>query len=653
MTTAPAHPSLPQNDTPAQQAARKTQIDTSRTVYTWSDTVATLPGVPVAATVPFADEPTLEWGLVLIGILLGVARNQLAIKLSSVGKGELPPETAAEVAQQHARLEVIHTTALSIAATHAPTLAPGSNIIERGLVDLEIAATTVAAGSHLATIRSHAEELRDIIAMTDAERSAIGSSANNSATLDDYRALFDTLPMPSIGWTFVEDDVFAHLRVAGPNAVLIERVVTALPANFPLSADAYASVVNGDTLAAALAAGRLFLADYAALSILVDGEWDGLPKYVWQPMALFAVPPGGAALVPVAIQCGQDAATFPIFNPSPKASDRWGWEIAKYIVQVADGNYHELFVHLARTHLVIEAVAVATRRNLANVHPIWALLIPHFEGTLFINNEAAGSLIKAGGPIDHIFAGTISSSQLCAATARLEFDFNAHKLPANLAARGVDDISKLADYPYRDDALLVWAAIHDWAQQYVRIYYANDAAVTADTELAAWTASIEGEGKVKNFGPIASRDQLAEALTMILFTASAQHAAVNFPQKDVMSFAPAITGAGWAEAPAHQAGHSKTDWLAAMPPISLALEQLNVLTLLGSLHYRPLGDYRSNDFPYFPWFQDPQITGSGAALDRFKSALAEVETTIAARNAERMWPYPYLAPSLIPTSINI
>ena len=652
MSTAPAHPSLPQNDTPAQQAARAAQIATSRTVYSWSDTVPTLPGVPVAATVPFADEPTLEWGLILVGILLGVARNQLRIKLSSVAKGELPATTAAEIAQQQARLEVIRTTALSIAAKHAPTLAPGSNIIERGLVDLELAASTAEAAVHLSTLRGHAEELRDIIAMTDAERSAIGSSANDGATLEDYRALFDTLPMPSIGWTFVEDDVFAHLRVAGPNAVLIERV-TALPANFPLSANAYAAVINGDTLATALADGRLYLTDYAALSILVDGEWDGLPKYVWQPMALFAVPPGGDALVPVAIQCGQDATTHPIFTPTPKASDRWGWEIAKTIVQVADGNYHELFVHLARTHLVIEAVAVATRRNLANVHPIWTLLIPHFEGTLFINNEAAGSLIKAGGPIDHIFAGTISSSQLCAATARLEFDFNAHKLPANLSARGVDDVATLTDYPYRDDALLVWGAIHDWAQQYVRIYYANDDAVTADTELTAWTASIEGEGKVKNFGPIATRDDLAEALTMILFTASAQHAAVNFPQKDVMSFAPAITGAAWAEAPAHQSGHSKSDWLAAMPPISLALEQLNVLTLLGSLHYRPLGDYRSNDFPYSPWFQDPQINGSGAALDRFKSALATVETTIASRNAERLWPYPYLQPSLIPTSINI
>jgi arachidonate 15-lipoxygenase len=90
-----------------------------------------------------------------------------------------------------------------------------------------------------------------------------------------------------------------------------------------------------------------------------------------------------------------------------------------------------------------------------------------------------------------------------------------------------------------------------------------------------------------------------------------------------------------------------------MPPLSLALEQLNTLYLLGSLHYRALGDYRSNDFPYEPWFRDPAITAADCALPRFQAMLQSVEDDIAQRNAERMWPYPYLLPSLIPTSINI
>lgn len=48
--------------------------------------------------------------------------------------------------------------------------------------------------------------------------------------------------------------------------------VATLPANFPLTEAAYASVVNGDTLAAALAEGRLFLLDYAVFGALDPGS---------------------------------------------------------------------------------------------------------------------------------------------------------------------------------------------------------------------------------------------------------------------------------------------------------------------------------------------------------------------------------------------
>jgi len=143
---------------------------------------------------------------------------------------------------------------------------------------------------------------------------------------------------------------------------------------------------------------------------------------------------------------------------------------------------------------VIETVAVATHRHLAEAHPLWALLVPHFEGTMFINYEAATSLITAGGPIDRIFGGTIASSQQMAAGARFSFDFNERMLPNDLKARGVDDAGKLPDYPYRDDALLVWQAIHEWVKGYVGLYYADDTAVAADTELLAWVPQSRARG---------------------------------------------------------------------------------------------------------------------------------------------------------------
>lgn len=171
--------------------------------------------------------------------------------------------------------------------------------------------------------------------------------------------------------------------------------------------------------------------------------------------------------------------------------------------------------------------------------------------------------------------------------------------------------------------------------------------------MAQWATSIASEGHIIGFKPITSRAQLTDVCTMIIFTASAQHAAVNFPQRTIMTFAPAVTGAGWTAAPTGQTGHDKGEWLDYMPPMSLALEQLSSLFLLGSVYYRPLGDYRTNRLPYENWFQDPAITGTEGPLARFQACLRAVEGRIIARNAKRMHPYVYLQPSQIPTSTNI
>lgn len=641
-----ADPTLPQDDTPAQQAARAAQLTATQAVYIWTTDIPTLPGVPLATDVPKNDEPTIAWFVILIGVGLDIVRNALTVKLGGVDKGELDtPRAQYEAAL--AECDAIEASTAKIAAEHGAH--GGGNIFERIVGEVETAVAAAERDVHVALLKGYKDRLEELMKIDE----AAGLGSKTPRSIEAYRALFATLAVPGVSYMFQDDSEFARLRVQGPNCMLIGAVGDALPANFPLSAAKYAAVVNGDTLAAALADGRLFMLDYAPLAVIDPGTYGTEAKYIWQPMALFAVPPGGSSLVPVAIQCGQDPADYPIFTPSPVADKLWGWEMAKFVVQVSDGNYHELFTHLARTHLVIEGFAVATHRHLAEVHPVWALLVPHFEGTLFINEAAATSLIAANGPIDHIFAGTIASSQMAAVDARLAFDFYGKMPRTDFAARGVGVDSALADYPYRDDALLVWDAIHEWARQYVDLYYAQDADVVADTELTAWAACLAGEAKIKGFGPVTTRAQLAEVCAMVMFTASAQHAAVNFPQKDIMAFAPAVTGAGWQAAPNGQRGHDKTGWLAMMPPMALALEQLNVLELLGSVHYRPLGDYRSNAFPYPLWFQDPRVTGAEGPLAWFQAALQGVEAEIVARNAERMQPYPYLQPSLIPTSINI
>ncbi len=623
------NPSLPQNDSPASQQLRAKQLIDAKREYTWSNQVVNLVGVPMSTAVPAADQPTLEWHALVTEAMIEVGKNLLATRVNEK-QGWFGRHL--QVQGQMDALQGLLDKARDSKEPESPA----------SRVDM-VAQIAVALGEL---------KLAEAVLFHESEQPA-------AADLQAYNDLFKEIEIPQISSSFQNDEVFARLRVAGPNTMLLKGIA-GLPDKFPVSEQQYQQVMGKqDSLAKAGSEGRLYLLDYAELDYLVDnpGLYKGKSKYVYAPFALFAVPLGGQSLTPVAIQCGQDPQKFPIF-PKPASSDaraQWGWEMAKVIVQVADTNYLELFVHLARTHLLMEAFAVATYRCLASEHPLYMLLLPHFEGTLYINSKAASSLLAPDSTNDHLFGTPVQCTQKLAGEDRLAYDFYANMLPTDLAARKVDNAGQLPDYPYRDDALLIWDAIHRWLTEYVSIYYSSDAQVVGDTELAAWTASLMdvNEGNVKGFKAIATREQLTDVLTMVVFTASAQHSAANFPQKSMMMYAPMFSGAGWGVVPEVQAEYTQQDWLDMLPSLSLGGEQINLLSVLGSIYYRRLGDYRSNYSPYPEWFEDSNVAGNDGPLMRFQSALLQAEATINARNLRRPSPYPYLLPSQIAQSITI
>ena len=184
---------------------------------------------------------------------------------------------------------------------------------------------------------------------------------------------------------------------------------------------------------------------------------------------------------------------------------------------------------------------------------------------------------------------------------------------------------------------------------YLHIYYNNDRDVQKDKPLQNWAteAGAYNGARVHDFGEkdgqIQTLDYLIDATTLIIFTASAQHAAVNFPQKDIMSYAPAVPLAGYQPASILKGEVGEQEYLNLLPPLEQAQEQLNLLYLLGSVYYTKLGYYECNHF------QNPPVK---TALGKFKKNLDKIETEITRRN--RVEPsYEYLLPSRIPQSINI
>lgn len=495
---------------------------------------------------------------------------------------------------------------------------------------------------------SNDKELQSVLRMLDDER-ITGSGKD----LNEYNSLFQTIRLPEISSKFTKDSEFARMRVAGPNPVVIKRLDKKSD-DFPVSNQMFESVMPGksdgqggtvnDNLDKAIQEKRVYVADYAILANVENGSFPDQQKFLSAPLALFAVPLESRSLIPVAIQWDQNSKN--VITPSGNDA----WEFAKTIVQIADANYHELISHLGLTHLLIEPFAIATERQLASAHPLGILLRPHFEGTFFINNLAHRFLINDNGPVDELLAGTASASRKLAAQAASSLDFNASILPSTFKHRGVDDTNALPDYPYRDDSLDIWNAIHQWVSEYLSIYYQNNNDITDDYELQAWIKELISNdgGKIKGIGEngkkISTLAYLIDVATQIIFTASAQHAAVNFPQASIMSYTPAIPLAGYTPIPDNFPGNvSQEDYFNLLPPIKQAQGQLNVTYLLGSVYYTKLGDYFN--------LIDDEVQ---KPLRKFQDNLKLIEAKIIERNQKNPDnSYEYLSPSKIPQSINI
>jgi len=190
---------------------------------------------------------------------------------------------------------------------------------------------------------------------------------------------------------------------------------------------------------------------------------------------------------------------------------------------------------------------MATMRNLPDPHPIYKLLQPHFRYTMAINARARASLINKGGAIDKVFA--IGGEGKEEAIKRSFAAYNVHctNIKRNIMERGVNDSNQLPGYYYRDDGLKIWEAMETYIKGIIDLFYHSDDDVKNDTELQQWAQEIheiafpsfrdapEGHGFPNR---IETQENLTEFCTLIMFTGSAQHAAVNFGQYDMYAFAP-------------------------------------------------------------------------------------------------------------------
>ncbi|CAK8560361.1 unnamed protein product [Lathyrus sativus] len=501
---------------------------------------------------------------------------------------------------------------------------------------------------------------------------------------------------------WMTDEEFAREMIAGVNPHIIKKVQS-FPIKSKLDSQLYGDNTStitkehlepnmgGVTVEQAYETNRLFVLDHHDPLFPYLRKINATDTKAYATRTVLFLQDNGT-LKPLAIELSTphpDADSFgpvsKVYLPASEGVDASIWLLAKAFVVVNDSCYHQLVSHWLNTHAVVEPFIIATNRHLSVVHPIHKLLLPHYRDTMNINALARNVLVNAEGIIESTFLWGNYAMEM-SATVYKDWVFTDQGLPNDLIKRevAVKDPSApygirllIEDYPYASDGLEIWTAIKTWVEEYVNFYYKSDGAIAQDTELQAfWKEVVEvGHGDLKNatwWFKMQTRAELIEACTILIWIASALHAAVNFGQYPYGGYIlnrPTKSRRFMPEKGTSEyedlAKNYEKAYLRTITPKNDTLTDLTIIEVLSrhASDEQYLGERIEGD----DWTSDSQPK---EAFKRFGKKLAEIEQKLTQRNNDESlrnrygpvkMPYTLLYPSSeegltcrgIPNSISI
>uniref|UniRef100_A0A8D0HN09 Arachidonate lipoxygenase 3 n=1 Tax=Sphenodon punctatus TaxID=8508 RepID=A0A8D0HN09_SPHPU len=485
----------------------------------------------------------------------------------------------------------------------------------------------------------------DIDADVTMEFNLTFSFPKSCAFFDFKGPVWVCLSLEYVAQHWKEDAFFGYQYLNGVNPVWI-RKCTKIPFNFPVTQDMVAGSLGEFTsLQEELMKGTIFLADYKILEDIPAIEINGYPQYITAQLCLLHQKPSGE-LIPLAIQLSQTPGyESPIFLPS---DSEWIWTLAKTWVRNAEFHVHEVTSHLLRGHQLAEVFAVATLRHLPMCHPLYKLLIPHLRYSVHINVLARTFLVSQGGVFDKAIATGRGGLAVLLKKGLENLTYTTLCLPDDIQARGVDSV---LNYYYRDDGLKLWEAVHSFVSGIVGFYYKTNLAVQRDYELQAWVCDIYTKGFLgrRSSGipsTLRTLEDLIKFVTMVIFTCSAHHAAVNSGQFELGAFMPNSPSSMRKPPPHTKAPVTLEEFLDTIPEMNTTSLVLSILWVLRNEDFdmRPLGSYPDEHFVE----DEPKWL-----ITAFQERLAEITKEIEERNKTLTLGYTYLYPPGIENSTAI
>lgn len=465
------------------------------------------------------------------------------------------------------------------------------------------------------------------------------------------------------------DEEFAREMLAGVNPVIIRRLKEFPPKskldssvygnqNSSITKEHIESSLNGLTVDEAIENNKVFILDHhdALMPYVRRINTNTSTKLYASRTLLFLKDDGTLKVLAIELSLphpdgDQYGAVSKVFTPAEQEVEGAVWQLAKAYAAVNDSGYHQLISHWLNTHAAIEPFVIATNRQLSVLHPIHKLLHPHFRDTMNINALARQILINAGGVLEKtVFPGKYSMEM--SSIIYKDWVFTEQALPADLIRRGVAVSDPkyphglrllIEDYPYAVDGLEIWAAIETWVHDYCFFYYPTDNLIHEDTELQSWWAELRevghGDKKDEPWWPkMRTLDDLTKSCTIIIWVASALHAAVNFGQYPYAGYLPNRPTISRRFMP--EPGTAEYDELRSNPDkafLKTITSQLQ--TLLGVSLIEILSKH-STDEVYLGQRDTPEWTADRAplkAFEKFGKKLEEIEGRIMEMNGDGRW----------------
>ncbi|KAL6340905.1 hypothetical protein AAG906_032016 [Vitis piasezkii] len=476
-------------------------------------------------------------------------------------------------------------------------------------------------------------------------------------------------PMPQVikedksAWR--TDEEFAREMLAGLNPVVI-RLLQEFPPKSKLDPEVYGNQnssitkehienhLDGLTINKAMKKKRLFILDHHDVFMPYLRRINTTSTKTYASRTLLFLKDDGT-LKPLAIELSlphpngdKFGAVNKVYTPAEDGVEGSIWQLAKAYASVNDSGYHQVLSHWLNTHAAIEPFVIATNRQLSVLHPIHKLLHPHFRDTMNINALARQILINAGGVVESTVFPSKYAMEMSSVVYK-DWVFTEQALPADLIKRGmaVEDSEAphglrllIDDYPYAVDGLEIWSAIETWVKEYCSFHYKTDEMVQKDSELQSWWKELreEGHGDKKDepwWPKMHTVKDLIETCTIIIWVASALHAAVNFGQYPYAGYLPnrpTISRRFMPEegTPEYEELKSNPD-KAFLKTITAQLQTLLGISLIEIL------SRHSSDEVYLGQRDTPEWTLDTTplkAFEKFGRKLADIEEMIIERNGD-------------------